>query len=111
MATSILQLTLAIAPALLVGAFMRRVTMPWEHEKRPGERAHILRMLAKDVRRVRTIMAANIKAVNAGRACPLQPLPLSNWNRLKRDARLHKYSGEPLFRQMISQFREWEHAY
>lgn len=111
MTTSLLQLTMAIAPALLVGAFMRRVTLPWEKEKRPSERAELLRMLARDVTRVKTIMAANIKAVNEGRPCAMRPLPLSNWNRLKRDARLHKYSGEPLFRQMISQFREWERAY
>ena len=111
MATSLLQLTLALAPALLVGAFMKRVTMPWEKEKRPSERADLLRMLARDVTRVKTIMAANINAVNQGRACTVARLPLSNWNRLKKDARFHKYSSEPIFRHMISQFREWERAY
>ncbi|MEK7188967.1 MAG: hypothetical protein AAB671_00465 [Patescibacteria group bacterium] len=111
MTASLLQLTLAIAPALLVGAFLSRVSLPWEREKRPSERAELLRMLAKDVRRVRLIMAANIRAVNQGRACPVTSLPLANWNRLKKDARFHKYSGEPIFRQMISQFREWERAY
>ena len=111
MATSILQLTLAIAPALLVGAFMQRITMPWEKQKRPGERADLLRMLARDVHRVKTIMAANINAVNQGRARTLTRLPLSNWNRLKKDARFNKYAGEPIFRHMINQFREWERAY
>ncbi|MBI1961717.1 MAG: hypothetical protein HYS45_03395 [Parcubacteria group bacterium] len=111
MATSLLQLTLAITPALLVGAFMRRVTMPWEKEKRPSERADLLRMLARDVTRVKTIMAANIAAVNQGRACAVYRLPLSNWNRLKKDARFHKYAGDPIFRQMIRQFHEWERAY
>ncbi len=111
MATSLIQLTLAIAPALLVGAFLKRVTMPWEKEKRPNERALLLRMLARDISRVKAIMAANIAAVNQGRACTLARLPLSNWNRLKKDARFHKYSSEPIFRHMISQFREWERAY
>ncbi|OJI06188.1 hypothetical protein BK004_04970 [bacterium CG10_46_32] len=111
MTTSLIQLTLALAPIFLVGAFMQRVTMPWEKEKRPAERADLLRMLAKDISRVKTIMALNINAVNEGRACVTRPLPLSNWNRLKKDARFHKYSNEPIFKQMIRQFQEWERAY
>ncbi|MDZ4221533.1 MAG: hypothetical protein U1C18_01515, partial [Patescibacteria group bacterium] len=80
-------------------------------EKRPSERAEILRMLARDVKSAKSIMAANIKAVDDGRACAMRRLPLSNWNRLKKDSRLHKYASEPIFKHMIRQFREWERAY
>jgi len=110
MGQSILQLSLAIAPALIASLVIKRVTLPWENERRPSERAELLLMLAKDVRDVKSIMARNIKAVNHGRACALPSLPLLNWKRLKKDARLKKYSNERIFKAMIRQFREWEGA-
>ncbi len=109
MAQSLLQFGLAIAPAIIVSLAIRQMQMPWERKKRPGERAELLHLLAKDVQRVKAIMAANIRAVNQGRACELHPLPLSNWHRIKRDGRLAKYADERIFKTMIHQFREWEH--
>jgi|TARA_B100001971_G_C18169699_1_gene526362 hypothetical protein len=108
MATSLLQLTLAITPAIIASMVIKRIRMPWEKQKTPSERAELLNMLAKDIKSVKTIMASNIAAVNAGRACALPSLPLTNWKRLKRDSRLSKYTDEKIFKTMIRQFRDWE---
>ena len=82
--------------------------MPWDKQKRPSERAEILCLLAKDIKRVKSILARNIIAVNSGRRCPALNLPLSNWKKIKKDTRLQKYSDEKIFQTMISQFKEWE---
>jgi len=108
MASEILQLTLALMPAMAVGLALNRFPLPWEKQKRYSERAELLRMLAKDIKRVKSIMARNIVAVNAGRACPLARLPLANWKNVKNDNRLRKYASEPIFKTIINQFREWE---
>lgn len=108
MAQEILQLTLALMPAVAIGLALNRVTLPWEKQKRYSERAELLVLLAKDIKLVKSIMARNIAAVNAGRACALAPLPLSNWKRIKKDERLYKYASEPIFRTMICQFKQWE---
>ena len=108
MAQSLLQFGLAITPAILASIIIRRMQMPWERKKRPGERAELLHLLAKDVKHVKAIMATNIRAVNQGRACELRPLPLRNWKQIKHDARLKKYADERIFKTMVRQFREWE---
>jgi len=108
MALSLLQLTLAITPAIIASIIIKRIRFPWDNEKRPSERAEILRLLAKDVKKVKQVLARNIKAVNSGRACPIVALPLSNWKRLKRDVRLQKYMDEKIFQQMIKQLKQWE---
>jgi hypothetical protein len=108
MATSLLQLTLAIAPAIIASMVIKRISFPWETKKSPSERAEILGMLARDVKQVKSILAINISAVNKGNACAIVPLPLSNWKRIKRDSRLKKYMDEKIFRQMTRQFKEWE---
>ncbi len=108
MTTSLLQLTLALTPALVAGVIINRINMPWEKEKRPAERAELLRMLARDIKRVKSIMAQNMRSINQSKSRTLAPMRLTNWNKLKKDTRLHKYSGEPIFKEMIKQFREWE---
>ena len=108
MATSILQLTLALTPAILASMVIQRISLPWEKQTRASERSELLGMLARDVKRVKAIMAENIAAVNAGRACALPPLPLTNWRKLKRTTRLKKYSHDPVVKKLIHQFREWE---
>ncbi|MAG28997.1 hypothetical protein CL632_02530 [bacterium] len=108
MSTSLLQLSLAITPALVAGVIINRMRMPWEKEKRPAERAELLRMLARDVKRVKAIMAQNMRSINHTNTKSLAPVKLYNWNKLKKDARLRKYSDEKIFKQMIKQFREWE---
>lgn len=108
MAQEILQLTLALMPAVAIGYALNHVNMPWEKQKRYSERAELLALLAKDIKRVKSIMARNIKAVNAGQACPLLPLPLSNWKNVKNDQRLRKYAQEPIFKTIITQLKEWE---
>jgi len=110
MGQSVLQLTLALIPAVVASLVIQRVKLPWELEKRPSERAELLCLLAKDVKRVKSIMARNIAAVNAGKACVLTALPLSNWKRVKHDKRLKKYTDEKIFKIMIHQFNEWEAA-
>jgi len=108
MATSLLQLSLAITPAVLISLLIRHTTFPWERQKRPSERAELLRMLASDIRVAKIIMARNLVAVNEGKACPLACLPLTNWHRVKADIRLKKYQDEQIFKTMIKQFKEWE---
>ena len=115
MATEILQLTLALIPAVAVGLAFNKVTLPWEKQKRYSERAELLGLLAKDVKQVKFIMAKKLEAVNAcpperraDRACALAPLPLANWKNVKNDNRLRKYASEPIFKTIINQFREWE---
>ena len=108
MATPLLQLTLALAPAIIASMVIKHVTLPWEKEKRPSERAELLNLLARDVKRVKLIMARNIAAVNTGKACAIVPLQLSNWKRVKSDKRLKKYADEKIFKMMIHQFNEWE---
>ena len=108
MALSLLQLTLAITPAIIASIIIKRISFPWDKEKRPSERAEILRLLARDVKKVKQVLARNIKAVNSGKACPIVALPLSNWKRLKRDVRLRKYMDEKIFQQMIKQLKQWE---
>jgi len=108
MAYSLLQLTLAITPAIIASMIIKRISLPWEKKKSPSERAEILSMLAKDVKQVKSVLSQNIKAVNKGKACAIVSLPLSNWKKLKRDSRMKKYMDEKIFQQMITQFRDWE---
>ncbi len=110
MALNILQLTLALTPAVLISMVIQRMSLPWEKKHTVSERSELLSMLAKDVKRVKAIMAENIAAVNAGRACAITPLPLTNWKKLKRTSRLQKYSHDPVVKKLIRQFREWEQA-
>lgn len=110
MTASLLQLTLAITPAILASLVIQRIRLPWEKKLNPSERAELLSMLAKDVRQVKSIMAKNMIAVNAGRARSLPLLPLSNWKRLKKDLRLKKYAHDPVVKTMVRQFREWERS-
>lgn len=102
-----IQLTLALMPAAAVGFVLNRISLPWEKNKRLSERTELLSLMARDVKRVKSIMARNIAAVNPP-AGGLPRLPLTNWKRVKHDKRLKKYSDEPLFQTIISQFREWE---
>ncbi|MBU2575629.1 hypothetical protein KKF64_00840 [Patescibacteria group bacterium] len=108
MANSLLQLTLAITPAIIASIIIKRIKFPWDNEKRPSERAEILRLLARDVKHVKLIMARNIQAVNSGHTCPISSLPLSNWKKIKRDASLQKYMDEKIFQQMAKQLKQWE---
>ena len=115
MTQEFIQLTLALAPAVAIGYALNHVSMPWDKKKQFSERAELLALMARDVKGVKSIMARHIAAVNAcpphrrtGRACALPSLPLSNWKRVKHDKRLKKYSDEPLFRTIITQFQEWE---
>ena len=108
MTTSLLQLTLAITPAIIASIIIKRISFPWEKKKSHSERAEILSMLARDVKQVKSVLAQNITAVNKGKACAIVPLPLSNWKKLKRDSRLQKYMDEKIFKQMTSEFRELE---
>ena len=108
MALSILQLTLALTPAIIASIIVKRIHLPGDKEKRPSERAEILSLLAKDVKKVKHVLGRNIIAVNQGRACQIVNLPLSNWKRLKSDDRLRKYMDERIFQQMISQLKQWE---
>jgi hypothetical protein len=108
MASSILQLSLAITPALLAGVVIRRIQFPWDKEKRPSERAELLRLLARDVKRVKLIMSKTLANVNSTHSKPLPRVSLPNWNKVKKDARLTKYAREPIFKEIISQFKEWE---
>ena len=117
MAESILQLALALTPAVAVSLIINRVSLSWDKQKRVSERAELLQILARDIKYVKSIMAKNLAAVNAcpperraGRACALLSLPLLNWKRVKNDNRLRKYAEEPIFRTIISQFQEWEKA-
>jgi len=82
--------------------------MPWETKKRDGERAEILSMLAKDVKRTKKILAKNLSYANSGKNQIAYPLSLNNWNSLKNDYRLKKYSNEPIFKEMIKQFKQLE---
>jgi len=107
MATSLLQLSLAITPALLISFIIQRATFPWERQKRPSERAELLRLLASDIQVAKAIMAKNLEAVNKGKACPLS-LPLRNWRQLKHDARMRKYQDEQIFKLITQQLKEWE---
>ncbi len=108
MAAEIIQLTLALMPAVAVGFAINRLDMPWDKQKRFSERTELLSLMARDIKRVKSTMARHMILVNAGRARALPALPLANWKRVKHDSRLKKYSDEPLFRAIISQFREWE---
>jgi len=108
MTQSLLQLTLAITPAIIASMVIKYISFPWEKKKSPSERAEILSMLAKDVKQVKSVLAQNIAAVNQGKACAIAHLPLSNWKRLKRDYRLQKYMDEKIFKQMVYQFQDWE---
>lgn len=110
MASEILQLALALTPAVAISLVINRVSMPWDKKKLPSERAELLVLLARDIKHVKSIMARNIVAVNAGRSCALSSLPLNNWRWIKTDQRLRKYADEPIFKTIISQFREWERA-
>lgn len=110
MTNALIQLTLAIAPALMVAGIIKHVQLPWEAKKLPSERAEILSLLARDVRSVKTIMAHSLARVNVGASCNVPRLPLTNWKRLKNDPRLKKYSDEKIFMEMISQFKRWEHG-
>jgi len=107
MASEILQLTLALMPAVAVGLALNRVTLPWEKQKRYSERAELLSLLARDIRGVKSIMARGLLSVNP-KTSRMPSVPLSNWQRLKKDARLYKYADEPIFKTMIKQFKEWE---
>jgi len=107
MAQEILQLTLALMPAMAVGLALNRIPMPWEKQKRYSERAELLSLLARDVKGVKSIMARGLLSVNP-KVSHMPRVPLSNWQRLKKDARLYKYADEPIFKTMIKQFREWE---
>ena len=110
MDTSLLQLSLALTPALIAGIVINKINLPWEKEKRPSERAELLRMLARDVKRVKLIMAQNMQSINQNSTKSLVPVRLINWNKLKRDARFHKYADEKIFKQMIRQFKDWERS-
>ena len=97
MATEILQLTLALMPAVAVGLALNKVTLPWEKQKRYSERAELLGLLAKDVKQVKFIMAKKLEAVNAcpperraDRARALGPPPLAHWKNTKKHTTLCK---------------------
>ena len=94
MAAEIIQLTLALMPAMAVGFAINRLNMPWDKQKRFSERTELLSLMARDIKRVKSIMARHILLVNAGRVCALPALPLSNWKRVKNDSRLKKYSDD-----------------
>lgn len=110
MAESILQLALALTPAIVVSLAINRLTMPWDKKKRPSERAELLALLARDIKGVKSIMARNMAAVNPPAGGRLPSLPLSNWKSVKNDQRLRKYASEPIFRTIISQLQQWEKA-
>ena len=106
MEQNILQLGLAIAPAIITGFIIKHITLPWEKQKHFSERAEILSMLARDIRAVRSSFA---DALNESKKS-FAPLPLYNWQKIKTDERLRKYAEEPIFKTMINQFKEWERA-
>ncbi len=108
MTTSIFQLTLAIIPAFAISYIVHSITMPWDKKKRDGERAEILSMLAKDIKKAKTILSRDIEYISSGKPLKNIQLPLNNWNKLKFDYRLKKYSDEPLFKEMIKQFKQLE---
>ena len=106
MEQNILQLSLAIAPAIITGFIIKHITLPWEKQKHFSERAEILSMLARDIRAVRSVFAGAIGQSKKS----FTPLPLYNWQKIKADCRLRKYANEPIFKTMINQFKEWEEA-
>lgn len=108
MATSIIQLTLAIIPAFAISYIIHKMTMPWDKQKREGERAEILSMLAKDIKKAKVALSRNLTSVSSGESHKSTPLSLNNWNMLKYDMRFKKYSDEPLFKEMIKQFKQLE---
>lgn len=108
MAQELFQFTLALMPALAVGLAINKLRLPWQGAKRPSERAELLSLLARDVKRAKFIMARAMQTVNRDKAGAMPAIPLPNWRKVRRDARLRKYAGEPIFRAMIQQFREWE---
>lgn len=107
MAQEIIQLTLALIPAVAVGLALNRLPLPWEKQKRYSERAELLSLLARDIKSVKSIMARSLASVNQ-KNNRMPRVPLTNWQRLKKDARLYKYADEPIFKTMIKQFKEWE---
>ncbi len=107
MGQDIIQLTLALMPAVAIGYALNHVNMPWDNQKQFSERAELLSLMARDIKHVKAIMARNMAAVNPP-AGGLPRLHLANWKRIKNDRRLKKYSDEPLFQKIITQFQEWE---
>ena len=108
MSQELFQFGLAILPAISLGMLINKVSLPWQKKKRFSERAELLALLARDVKRAKSIMARAMESVNSGRVCRMPSLPLSNWQKVRGDERLRKYASEPIFRAMIQQFREWE---
>lgn len=110
MGQELFQFGLALLPAISLGLLINKVTLPGQKKKRFSERAELLALLARDVKRAKFIMARALARVNCAQSCELPAIPLSNWRKLKQDERLRKYASEPIFRAMIQQFREWESA-
>lgn len=104
MEQNILQLSLAITPAIITGFIIKHITLPWEKQKHISERAELLGMLARDIRAVKSVFAQSLEQSKKS----FTPLPLYNWQKIKTDERLRKYSQEPTFQTIIKQFREWE---
>ena len=102
---AIVQLGLALTPALAAGFIIKRVTLPWEKQKRVSERAELLSLMAQDIIRVKEAMAVSL---NSARVSSAPKINLANWNKVKKNPALQKYTDEKIFKMMISQFREWE---
>lgn len=104
MESGIIQLSLAIAPAIIISFIIKHITLPWEKQKHISERAEILNMLARDIRAVKSVFARSLAQSKKS----FTPLPLYNWQKIKTDERLRKYCQEPIFQTIINQLREWE---